>query len=64
VWVAWLNLENSFGTPETLAKVFQEAQMYNEPKVVFLKLAEIYERSGKQEVTILKFSFLRYSASG
>ncbi|KAJ3175830.1 rRNA biogenesis protein rrp5 [Geranomyces variabilis] len=49
VWVAFLNLENSFGTPETLQKVFERAIAMNEPKAVYLHLIRIYERTQKFE---------------
>ncbi len=50
VWVAWMNLENSYGTEETLRKVFNDATAFNEPKEVYMRLAEIYEKSQKNEV--------------
>ncbi|KAJ3156683.1 rRNA biogenesis protein rrp5 [Geranomyces michiganensis] len=49
VWVAFLNLENSFGTPESLQKVFERALAMNEPKAVYLHLIRIYERTQKFE---------------
>lgn len=47
IWVAFMNLENSFGTRESLLKVFERAVSHNEPKTVYIHLARIYERSGK-----------------
>ena len=49
VWVAFLNLENSYGTTESLLKVFERAVNYNEPKTVYIHLARIYERTHKIE---------------
>ncbi|KAI8369582.1 uncharacterized protein BYT42DRAFT_607950 [Radiomyces spectabilis] len=49
VWVAMLNLENNFGSEETLDEVFKRALIYNEPKKVYLQLASIYERSKKDD---------------
>jgi len=49
VWVAWLNLENTYGTQDTLLKVFNNALIFNEPKVIYIKLAEIYERAEKTD---------------
>ncbi|XP_020036363.2 protein RRP5 homolog isoform X2 [Castor canadensis] len=47
VWVAFLNLENMYGSQESLSKVFERAVQYNEPLKVFLHLADIYTKSGK-----------------
>ncbi|XP_021101261.1 protein RRP5 homolog isoform X2 [Heterocephalus glaber] len=47
VWVALLNLENMYGSPESLSKVFERAVQYNEPLKVFLHLADIYAKSEK-----------------
>ncbi|KAG8523597.1 Protein RRP5 [Galemys pyrenaicus] len=47
VWVALLNLENMYGSQESLAKVFERAVQYNEPLKVFLHLADIYTKSEK-----------------
>ncbi|XP_032137384.1 protein RRP5 homolog isoform X1 [Sapajus apella] len=47
VWVALLNLENMYGSQESLTKVFERAVQYNEPLKVFLHLADIYTKSEK-----------------
>ncbi|TPX57769.1 hypothetical protein PhCBS80983_g03584 [Powellomyces hirtus] len=47
VWVALMNLENSYGTQETLTKVFERALAMNEPKAVYMQLIRIYERTEK-----------------
>ncbi|MEE6485919.1 hypothetical protein FKM82_014452 [Ascaphus truei] len=47
VWVALLNLENLYGTEETLLKAFERAVQYNEPLKVFQQLADIYIKSEK-----------------
>ncbi|KAH9811355.1 hypothetical protein DFH28DRAFT_1085148 [Melampsora americana] len=49
VWIAWLNLENAYGTEEQMTKVFGEASKANDTKTVWLKMAEIYTESGKIE---------------
>ncbi|CAM0137852.1 rRNA biogenesis protein rrp5 [Umbelopsis sp. WA50703] len=63
VWVAMMNLENTFGTAESLEAVFKRAIVVCEPKKVYLQLVKIYERSNKFEkaeelwkATIKKFS--------
>nr|XP_014354054.1 PREDICTED: protein RRP5 homolog [Latimeria chalumnae] len=49
VWGALLNLENLYGTQETLKKVFDRALQYNEPLKVFQQLADIYTKSDKHK---------------
>uniref|UniRef100_A0A060TDE1 ARAD1D43010p n=1 Tax=Blastobotrys adeninivorans TaxID=409370 RepID=A0A060TDE1_BLAAD len=49
VWIALLNLENSFGTPESLETVFRRAVQHNDPKTIHMKLLAIYTQSGKFE---------------
>ena len=45
-----MNLENSFGNSDSLVEVFNKSLQYNEPKIMYLKLAEIYERAEKTDV--------------
>ncbi|PWN27160.1 hypothetical protein BDZ90DRAFT_232714 [Jaminaea rosea] len=47
VWIALLNLENSYGTPEALEELFKEAVQYNDAKTMHLRLASILEQTGK-----------------
>ncbi|XP_048052287.1 protein RRP5 homolog [Megalobrama amblycephala] len=47
VWVAMLNLENMYGTQESLQKVFERATQYCEPLPVYQQLADIYAKSDK-----------------
>ena len=51
VWVAWMNLENLYGSHEQLMKVFESALQQNEPIDVFMRLEAIYEQSNKMEVS-------------
>lgn len=50
VWVALLNLENMYGTEESLKKVFERAQQFCEPMPVYQQLADIYTKSEKIRV--------------
>ena len=50
VWIAWLNLENVYGTEESLEATFKEAARANDSKTIHLRLAEIFEQSDKPEV--------------
>ncbi|XP_042340555.1 protein RRP5 homolog isoform X2 [Plectropomus leopardus] len=47
VWVALLNLENMYGTEESLKKVFERALQFCEPMPVYQQLADIYSKSDK-----------------
>ncbi|XP_054896895.1 protein RRP5 homolog [Poeciliopsis prolifica] len=47
VWVALLNLENMYGTQESLKKVFERAVQFCEPMPVYQQLADIYANSNK-----------------
>ncbi len=49
VWVAWFNLENLYGSADSLARVFENALEKCEPLEVYKKLLTIYENSGKTE---------------
>lgn len=68
MWVALLNLENMYGTEESLQKVFERAIQYCEPLPVYQQLADIYTKSSKIKVRIWYFlvfefeSFLTLSA--
>ena len=58
VWIALMNLENVYGTDESLEGVFKDAARHCEPKTVHLRFASILEESGKHEVKSPSF-FLR-----
>lgn len=57
VWTALLNLENSYGTQDSLVLVFKRALEQNEPKKVFKQLVNIYVQSNKFEASINALSF-------
>ena len=50
VWVAYLNLENTYGTDETVEEMFRRACEYNDPEEMHSRLTSIYIQSGKNEV--------------
>ncbi|XP_013409500.1 protein RRP5 homolog isoform X4 [Lingula anatina] len=50
VWVAYMNLENMYGSPEQLNQVFERALQQAEPFKVYQKLIDIYVRSEKHEL--------------
>ncbi|XP_034043197.1 protein RRP5 homolog [Thalassophryne amazonica] len=47
VWVALMNLENMYGTQESLKKVFERALQFCDPMPVYQQLADIYAKSTK-----------------
>ena len=49
-----MNLENLYGTQESLIKVFERALQHNEPKKIFFQLIGIYTRTDKMEVRNLQ----------
>ena len=53
VWVAYLNLENMYGSHESLIQLFERALKHNEPIKIFQQLIDIYVTSGKIDVSIL-----------
>lgn len=50
VWIALLNLENIYGTDESLEAAFKDAARHCDSKTVHLRLAAILEESEKLEV--------------
>ncbi len=54
MWYGLLNLENLYGTQESLMKTFQEALQSNEPLPLYHKLAGMYLLTEKKDV---RFTF-------
>ncbi len=50
VWIALLNLENTYGSEQTLDSTFKEAARANDSKTVHLRLASILDNSDKAQV--------------
>lgn len=50
VWVAYLNLENMFDTPDSLKVVFDRALQHNEPIKICQQLINMYIKSEKMEM--------------
>ncbi len=51
MWIALLNLENLYGTDESVQNVFNEAVKQNDAKKIYLKMVDIYAHNDKQLVT-------------
>ncbi|DAA76920.1 TPA_exp: Uncharacterized protein A8136_7149 [Trichophyton benhamiae CBS 112371] len=49
VWVARLNLENTFGNDDTLDEVFKSACEYNDAHEIYDRMISIFIQSGKAE---------------
>ncbi|KAF2398795.1 nucleic acid-binding protein [Trichodelitschia bisporula] len=56
VWIALLNLENAYGSPETLEEVFTRACQYSDKNEMHSRLASIYIESGKNEEAAALFT--------
>lgn len=52
MWVGLLNLENLYGTENSVASVFKRATQQNEPLTVYCKLLKVYESSDKTHVRV------------
>ena len=50
VWIGLLNLENVYGTDETMNTTFKEAARHNDSKTVHLRLASIFDQTEKHQV--------------
>lgn len=58
IWIAMLNLENTFGTDETLEDVFKKAVQYMDAFVIHQKLVNIYIISEKFDQAIELFKVM------
>lgn len=47
VWLALLNLENTYGTQESLTNTFERAMNHNNSKYIHMQMIKIYEKSEK-----------------
>ncbi|GAB1607729.1 protein RRP5 homolog [Argonauta hians] len=47
VWIAYLNLENLYGSKENVSAVLQRALQQNQPLKVYQQLVNVYIKSGK-----------------
>lgn len=52
IWVALLNLENTYGTDDSLEDVFKRACQYNDTQEAYERLISIFIQSGKNEVCL------------
>ncbi|CAG8560739.1 2094_t:CDS:10 [Cetraspora pellucida] len=50
IWVALMNLENNFGTDESLGDILKRALQACDQKKIYMLLVDIYERSDKKEL--------------
>ena len=60
VWIALLNLENTYGTDGSLDEVFKRACQYNDSEEIHEKLISIYIQSEKNDVSYTFLLFLSY----
>lgn len=52
VWIGLLNLENVYGTDETMEVTFKDAARHNDSKTIHLRLASIFDQTEKHEVSV------------
>ena len=60
VWVAFLNLENTYGSDESVDTVFKRACEHNDAEEIHGRLTSIYIQSRKNEVYIRSYPFSYY----
>lgn len=53
VWIALLNLENQYGTDDSLEVVFKDAARHNDSKTIHLRLASIFDEAQRHDVSSL-----------
>ncbi|QSL64834.1 hypothetical protein MERGE_002138 [Pneumocystis wakefieldiae] len=58
IWIALMNLENTFGTEESLNDIFKKACQFNDPKFIMKSLCSIFIRSKKYEKANELFQFM------
>ncbi|KAJ5952686.1 RRNA biogenesis protein RRP5 [Penicillium vulpinum] len=58
IWVALLNMENTYGDDDSLEEIFKRACQYNDPQEIYERMISIYIQSGKNQ----KASDLFYAA--
>lgn len=65
MWIAFLNLENSFGSSNSLNNVFKEALLYNDEKKIYNHMVDICiakgdknVRSSVENITVLLLSII------
>ncbi|GAM17801.1 hypothetical protein SAMD00019534_009760 [Acytostelium subglobosum LB1] len=65
VWTALLNLENMYGTKDTLLKLFQRAIQYQDPKSMYFSIVNILEQTQKFDLEdeYFKMFFKKYRHS-
>lgn len=51
VWIALLNLENKYGTDDSLEAVFKDAARHNDSKTIHLRLASIFDEAERHDVS-------------
>ena len=51
VWIALLNLENTYGNDESVEEVFKRSCQYNDAQEIHERLTSIFIQSGKTEVS-------------
>lgn len=53
IWVALLNMENTYGDDDSLEEIFKRACQYNDPQEIYERMISIYIQSGKSQVCVV-----------
>lgn len=64
IWLAYLNMENLYGTAETLKQVFDRSLIYCEPRTMYMQLARMYAAAGKREPALVAYETLTKKWAG
>ena len=57
VWIAMLNLENTYGNDESVEEVFIRACQYNDAQEIHERLTSIFIQSGKHKVSLVLYPY-------
>jgi rRNA biogenesis protein RRP5 len=58
IWIALLNLENAYGSDDSMEATFKRACQYNDPQEIHERLTSIYIQTGKHVVSNCQISTL------
>jgi len=58
IWIALLNLENAYGSDDSVEATFKRACQYNDPQEIHERLTSIYIQTGKHVVSNYQISTL------
>lgn len=63
IWIALLNLENEYGSDDTIEDTFKRACQYNDQQEIYERLTSIYIQTGKHVVSYRLISIFLHCAN-